>query len=100
LVATLQVLRDAQITSKAQRPDGKPGRELALRAEGFFRLDFLLLFYQENGEALLSAFKNKQPAKKSNSPAVMSGPESLPTTRIRLLRNEAPPFFEKIFSQF
>jgi len=29
---------------KAQMPDGKPGRELALRAEGFFRLEFLVLF--------------------------------------------------------
>ncbi len=31
----------------AQRPDGKPGRVLALRAEGFFRLDFLLLLCQD-----------------------------------------------------
>jgi len=28
----------------AQRPDGKPGRELALWVEGFFRLDLLLPF--------------------------------------------------------
>jgi len=33
-------------------PDGKPGRELALWAEGFFRLDFLLLFYQEKSSSL------------------------------------------------
>jgi hypothetical protein len=34
-----------QIEEKsAQTPDGKPGRELALRAEGFFRLDLLLHF--------------------------------------------------------
>jgi hypothetical protein len=38
-------------------PDGKPGRELALRAEGFFRLDFLVLLCQD----------------KRTSPAVMSG---------------------------
>jgi len=36
----------------AQKPDGKPGRELALRAEGFFRIDFLLLFYQEKSSSL------------------------------------------------
>jgi len=36
----------------AQRPDGKPGREQALRAEGFFRLDFLVLFYQEKSSSL------------------------------------------------
>jgi len=28
-------------------PDGKPGREMAQRAEGFFRLDFLLLFIKK-----------------------------------------------------
>jgi hypothetical protein len=33
----------------------------------FYRLDFLLLFYQENGEALLSPLKNKYTAKKSSS---------------------------------
>ena len=38
--------------SKAQRSDGKPGRELALWAEGFFRLDLLLLFYQEKSSSL------------------------------------------------
>jgi len=27
-------------------PDGKPGRALAQRAEGFFRLDFLVLLCQ------------------------------------------------------
>jgi hypothetical protein len=37
---------DKKKLKNAQRPDGKPGRELASRAEGFFRLDFLLLFYQ------------------------------------------------------
>jgi len=42
-------------------PDKKPGRELAQRAEGFFCLDFLLLFYQE----------------KSNSLAAMSGQNTL-----------------------
>jgi len=31
----------------AQRLDGKPGRELALWAEGFFRLEFLLLLFQD-----------------------------------------------------
>ena len=31
-------------TPSGQRPDGNPGRELASRAEGFFRLDFLLPF--------------------------------------------------------
>jgi hypothetical protein len=36
---------------RVQRPDGKPGRELASRAEGFFRLDFLLLFYQEKSSS-------------------------------------------------
>jgi len=35
-----------------QKPDGKPGRELARRVEGFFRLDFLLLFYQEKSSSL------------------------------------------------
>jgi len=30
-----------------QMPDGKPGREMAQRAEGFFRLDFLLLFIKK-----------------------------------------------------
>jgi hypothetical protein len=29
----------------AQKPDGKPGRELALRAEVFFRLDFIHLLF-------------------------------------------------------
>ncbi|MGN6180137.1 MAG: hypothetical protein ACTHNW_13195 [Mucilaginibacter sp.] len=28
----------------AQSPDGKPGREYGLRAEGFFRLDLLVTF--------------------------------------------------------
>jgi hypothetical protein len=37
--------------AEAQTPDGKPGRELALRAEGFFRLDLLLLFYQEKSSS-------------------------------------------------
>jgi len=31
----------------AQRPDGKPGQELASRTEGFFRLDFLVLLCQD-----------------------------------------------------
>jgi len=57
----------------AQTPDRKPGRELASRAEGFFCLDFLLLFYQE----------------KSSSPAAMSGTEYHFKTRTSLLRNEA-----------
>jgi hypothetical protein len=35
----------------AQTPDRKPGRELASRAEGFFCLDFLLLFYQEKSSS-------------------------------------------------
>ena len=34
-------------TPSGQRSDGKPGRELALRAEGFFRLDFLVLLCQD-----------------------------------------------------
>jgi hypothetical protein len=42
---------------KAQRPDGKPGRELAQRAEGSFRLDFLVLLCKD----------------KRTSPAAMSG---------------------------
>jgi len=36
----------------AQTPDKKPGRELAQWAEGFFCLDFLLLFYQEKNNSL------------------------------------------------
>ena len=56
----------------AHRPDGKPGRELALRAEGFFRLDFLLLFYQE----------------KSSSPAAMSGENILLKINFVILKNE------------
>jgi len=36
----------------AQTPDGKPGRELASWAQGFFRLDFLVLFYQEKSSSL------------------------------------------------
>jgi hypothetical protein len=39
------------ILKSAQTPDGKPGRELAQWAEGFFRLDFLLLFYQEKSSS-------------------------------------------------
>jgi len=45
----------------AQTPDGKPGWELALRAEGFFRLDFLFLLCQD----------------KRNSPEAMSGQNNL-----------------------
>jgi hypothetical protein len=55
----LQVLCDAQITSKAQRPDGKPGRELALRAEVFSVLIFCYFFIK----------------KKVVAPAAMSGRE-------------------------
>jgi len=33
---------------KSAMADGKPGRELALRAEIFFRLDFLVLLCQKN----------------------------------------------------
>ena len=33
--------------SLARRPDRKPGRELALRAEGFFCLEFLVLLFQD-----------------------------------------------------
>ena len=39
------------VPQSAQTPDGKPGQELALWAEGFFRLDFLLLFYQEKSSS-------------------------------------------------
>jgi len=42
-------------------PDGKPGRALAQRAEGFFRLDFLVLLCQD----------------KRTSPAAMSGENTL-----------------------
>jgi len=45
---------------------------LALRVEGFFRLDFLLLFYQE----------------KSSSPAAMSGENILLKINFVILRNE------------
>jgi len=40
----------------AQTPDKKPGRELALRAEGFFYLDFLVILCQDkrNGPAAMS----------------------------------------------
>jgi hypothetical protein len=36
----------------AQRPDGKPGRELAAWAEGFFRLEFLVLLFQDKRTSL------------------------------------------------
>jgi len=42
-------------------PDGKPGRELASWAEGFFRLEFLVLLFQD----------------KITSPAAMSGQNTL-----------------------
>ena len=58
----------------AQTPDKKPGRELALRAEGFFRLEFLVLLFQT----------------KELAPPAMSGREYLIKTNISLLRNEAP----------
>jgi len=35
------------LKKSVQKPDGKPGRELALWAEGFFRLDFLVLLCQD-----------------------------------------------------
>jgi len=34
----------SNFTKRAQMPDGKPGQEYGLRAEGFFRLDFLVTF--------------------------------------------------------
>ncbi|WP_158995459.1 hypothetical protein [Mucilaginibacter sp. L196] len=40
-----------QLTQSAKIPDGKPGRELALWVESFFRIDFLLLFYQEKSSS-------------------------------------------------
>jgi len=55
-----------------QRPDGKPGRELALRAEGFFRLDFLVLLCQD----------------KRTSPAAMSGENILLKQKLIILRDE------------
>ena len=55
-----------------QRPDGKPGRELALRAEGFFRLDFLVLLCQD----------------KRTSPAAMSG-ENILLKRELVILSEA-----------
>jgi len=38
---------DKSSQKASSRPDGKPGRELALWAEGFFRLEFLLLLFQD-----------------------------------------------------
>jgi hypothetical protein len=61
------------ILKSAQTPDGKPGRELASRAEGFFCLDFLVLLCQD----------------KRVAPAAMSGTELLVKTKIPLLKNEA-----------
>jgi hypothetical protein len=43
------MIRRFRMRAKARRKTG-PG--LALRAEGFFRLDFLLLFYQEKSSSL------------------------------------------------
>jgi hypothetical protein len=65
----------------AQTPDGKPGRELAQRAEGFSVLTFWFF-----------CVKTKEVA-----PAAMSGTEHFIKMRIFLLRNEAS-YTEALYS--
>jgi len=68
----------------AQTLDRKPGRELALRAEGFFCLDLLLLFYQEKiAEQSFTPIKNKRYVNNS-SPRGNERTEHFIKTRISL----------------